>query len=810
MEETRNPTDSVPGGGTEKRGWLSSRQPFAGTTQHPAVEPCSSEDNGSVMSDSPCSSASLSASSAASASPVDSSRVTAQCQTTSSSSVDTPSAPRPGFASLAFPDCSLGYSVLRNSQAGPRVFPTVRFLSRLLASRDEERIGISPHEGNKGLPDFSVTRLRLLGFPSSSLSACPFPAASSSICPSSQVSCLSPPFSRIFPLLPAVATPEAALPTRRSSGVAPALSTNVPVSPPSLPQSLSFRLLSSHPNSFAPRRERSTFGVMARSFAVFPASDGSLEDSQEGQASVECREAERESLQEAAVFFSKQLANAPPSEDQFSSAATSSSPLRISDGAKKFAAPSLLPAISPRAPPPSQSLADKPYLGSCMDLARLTAAPSSATLVESSDSFPSRSSCATSFPHPAFLASILSYPLFFNRDSFSIAPSSSPSASPSSPPLPSSRSPPQASSSQPPAWPAGPLRFFPAFPVHRCRGVSVTVPPSGEKVCFGQFEETAGILLLSPEQLDGLAVASKSPFFDGFVLRHLSPSLAAQDARRKAAAVLAAAAKLGKGGSGGRMYEGEKQNESATSRPPVPDRTGRRSDSSREEGQTSVATENKNNERPRAPPRPENQDCENVPESPSGKLRGGRRAVGGSKDSEGAEAVGVKSEGERSVFPNRGGREDKQREAEEAEEEKVHVQKERATEGQHRGRTEEGGFVRGRTAGSPSGVLPTAREGGQETARAKGERPGLKTLDRLEGVLTRAEDLAPLIAGEPQCSFHGRLVQFSQGKTDDWNLCVGEDALHGLLVHPCSCRRMLIAPVVGGAVRCRRLGQQAE
>ncbi|CBZ54977.1 conserved hypothetical protein [Neospora caninum Liverpool] len=91
------------------------------------------------------------------------------------------------------------------------------------------------------------------------------------------------------------------------------------------------------------------------------------------------------------------------------------------------------------------------------------------------------------------------------------------------------------------------IRFFPAFPVHRCRGVSFNSPTTGEKVCVGQFDEGAGILLVSPDILDRLTLASRSPFFDGFVLRQMSPKVVYEDVNREVSAFLAAAAKLGKG-----------------------------------------------------------------------------------------------------------------------------------------------------------------------------------------------------------------------------------------------------------------------
>ncbi|RQX72332.1 hypothetical protein TGCAST_309920 [Toxoplasma gondii CAST] len=121
----------------------------------------------------------------------------------------------------------------------------------------------------------------------------------------------------------------------------------------------------------------------------------------------------------------------------------------------------------------------------------------------------------------------------------------------------SSSSPPSSSSGPSPApqgQPSAPrrkrgrgIRFFPAFPVHRCRGVSFTAPETGEKVCYGQFDEGAGILLVSPEVLDSMSLASRSPFFDGFVLRQMTPNVVQNQVHREVSAFLAAAAKLGKG-----------------------------------------------------------------------------------------------------------------------------------------------------------------------------------------------------------------------------------------------------------------------
>ncbi|PFH33979.1 hypothetical protein BESB_071310 [Besnoitia besnoiti] len=129
----------------------------------------------------------------------------------------------------------------------------------------------------------------------------------------------------------------------------------------------------------------------------------------------------------------------------------------------------------------------------------------------------------------------------------SSAPFSAPSSSPSPPSAPQSAS---APSPSPPAAPrpksnSGSLRYFPAFPVHRCRGVSLTSPTTGDKVCFGHFEEGAGILLVAPEVLDTLALSSRSPFFDGFILRQLSPKVFYDEVKRELSAYLAAAAKLG-------------------------------------------------------------------------------------------------------------------------------------------------------------------------------------------------------------------------------------------------------------------------
>lgn len=61
--------------------------------------------------------------------------------------------------------------------------------------------------------------------------------------------------------------------------------------------------------------------------------------------------------------------------------------------------------------------------------------------------------------------------------------------------------------------------FFPAFPVHRCRGLSLWDVETNERVCLGKFEETAGLVLLAPEMLAKLALSFRTPFFDGVVLR---------------------------------------------------------------------------------------------------------------------------------------------------------------------------------------------------------------------------------------------------------------------------------------------------
>ncbi|KEP62844.1 UNVERIFIED_CONTAM: hypothetical protein HHA_309920 [Hammondia hammondi] len=156
-----------------------------------------------------------------------------------------------------------------------------------------------------------------------------------------------------------------------------------------------------------------------------------------------------------------------------------------------------------------------------------------------------------SSPRPLFCSALSTSPFassflaprgFYASSAASPTSSSSPSSS-SAGPSPA----PQGQPSAPRRKRGRGIRFFPAFPVHRCRGVSFTAPETGEKVCYGQFDEGAGILLVSPEVLDSMSLASRSPFFDGFVLRQMTPNVVHNQVHREVSAFLAAAAKLGKG-----------------------------------------------------------------------------------------------------------------------------------------------------------------------------------------------------------------------------------------------------------------------
>lgn len=570
---------------------------------------------------------------------------------------------RPGSVALRSQDASFTSSRLRKCQASSHILPTVHLLSRLLVSMED---GTSLHSlQDEGISKALLTRLRLVG---ATFWSSPFAHAFSN-CPSPQVAFLSPPLVEGISSSPAVVTPEAALACSKS--VVPP----IPVASDNVSMSSSF-FLSPSPSSFpfASFYSRPSIGDRCGLDGTAPSSVScaSRRDSENRRDDKDTSLDPLRQVGAGGVSSQETSFVSFPATENFFSPVKSLFPMRVRDY-KAFQYPSsFLSVTSPGELPPS--VTDASYVDSSAASSRLHA--SSKLCLPSSYSRVWPSSIASFYRPLASLASVLSYPLLLcNRDGFPLtSPTSSSTTVPSSPSsFPSPRSPSSsqspASQSHPPAWPAGPLRFFPAFPVHRCRGVSVTLPPNGEKVCFGQFEETAGILLLSPEQLDGLAVASKSPFFDGFVLRHLSPSIAALDARRKAAAVLAAAAKLGKGGTGNRVYEGDKQNESSPQASPFPEALGRRKNNPRgeEEGTTPESLKNTAG-RSGTSPRPANEEYEDRSDNSTDKLpeENGtiddtmeRRAKGGASW---GEVAPVKTKREGSVFSNenRGERENEE------------------------------------------------------------------------------------------------------------------------------------------------------